>query len=423
MSTPSDFKRARIRRRSYPALLLMLALVSACSSQPPAETSQQTAIAATDSPSPLPAPTIETTAEATSEATAEATNEAASEPAPPTESLTTTLSLITETVTLASPQPLQNTEIVDRPLRNMRALTDGSRKYRIALWSPGADWIAATPQDGPGLDAINVSSGEVRAIVTDTFVLEPVWLDATTLLVHRTAGDRDQLVRVTLTEQGTKSDPLVTNAPPLRGIGTGGGVVAFSTSEQLSVLSQPTRQDIPLPIPALITAPLPQTEDGLTVAINPVVPNLESISTLLVHITGTRAADRVTITPLSNPDEGLWLPRWSRDGSRLALTSIEGRIVASNRDGSERYNLGPGDLPAWSPDGTRLAYAGTSAGLEFLDRDIHIVDWRGQESRLRLTDANEEQFFTSPSWSPDGTQLACVEIDDGKIYVGALPVR
>ncbi|HEY0734975.1 MAG TPA: hypothetical protein VGD69_08720 [Herpetosiphonaceae bacterium] len=419
MSTPSDFKCARIRRRSYPALLLILALLSACSSQPPAETSQQTAIAASASPSLPPAPSIEATTEATSEATIEATTEATSEPAP----LTTTLPLITETVTLAAPQPLQNTEIVDRPLRNMRALTDGSRKYRIALWSPGADWIAATPQDGPGLDAINVSSGEVRAIVTDTFVLEPVWLDATTLLVHRTAGDGDQLVRVTLTEQGTKSDPLVTNAPPLRAIGTGGGVVAFSTAEQLSVLSQPTRQDVPLPIPALITAPAPQTEDGLTVAINPVVPNLESISTLLVHITGARAADRVTITPLSSADEGLWLPRWSRDGSRLALTSIEGRIVTSSRDGGERFDLGPGDLPAWSPDGTRLAYAGTSAGLEFLDRDIHLVDWRGQEPRLRLTDADEEQFFTSPSWSPDGAQLACVEIDDGKIYVGALPPR
>lgn len=407
-----------MRRRIWLALLVIL-LLSACSSRPLAETSRQTTIAATDSPSLPPAPTIA----ATSEATVEATVEATSEPEPTTEPLTTTLPIVTETVALAVPQPLQNTEVVDRPLRNMRALTDGSRKYKVALWSPGAEWIAATPQDGPGLDAINAGSGEVRAIVTDTFVLEPVWLDATTLLVHRAAAEGDQLVQVTLTEQGTRSEPLVTNAPPLRGIGTGGSVVAFATPEQLYVLNQPTRQDIPLAIPALITAPSPQTEDGLTVAINPVVPNLEAVSTLLVHITGARAGDRATITPLSNPDEGLWLPRWSRDGSKLALTSIEGRIVTSTRDGSERYSLGPGDLPAWSPDGTRLAYAGTSAGLDFLDRDIHLVDWRGQEARLRLTDANEEQFFTSPSWSPDGSQLAFVEIDDGQIYIGALPSR
>ncbi|MBV9788311.1 MAG: PD40 domain-containing protein [Chloroflexi bacterium] len=400
-------------------LLVLLILLSACSSQPPAEISQQTALPATVSPSLPPAPS----SEATIEATVEATTEVTAAPDATDEPLGTMLPLITETVTLAQPQPLQNTEIVDRPLRNLRALTDGSRKYKLALWSPDADWIAATPQDGPGLDAINVSSGEVRAIVTDTFVLEPVWLDATTLLVHRVAEDGDQLVQVTLTEQGTETDPLVTNAPPLRAVSTGGSVWAFSTAEQLFVLNQPTRQDIPLPLPALITAPSPQTEDGLTVAINPVVTNLESVTTLLVHITGPRAGDRATITPLSSADEGLWLPRWSRDGSKLALTSIEGRIFSSTPDGNERYNLGPGDLPAWSPDGTRLAYAGTSAGLEFLDRDIHIVDWRGKEARLRLTDANEEQFFTSPSWSPDGTQIACVEIDDGKIYVGTLPAR
>lgn len=418
MSTASNFTIA-LRRRVSLAIIVLLALLSACSSQPPAETSEQTTLPATASSSLPPEPSIEATVEAAVESTPEATTGPESTDAP----LGTMLPLITETVTLASPQPLQNTEIVDRPLRNLRALTDGSRKYKVALWSPGADWIAATPQDGPGLDAINVSSGEVRAIVTDTFVLEPVWLDATTLLVHRVADDGDQLVQVTLTEQGIESDLMVTNAPPLRAVATGGSVWSFSTAEQLYVLNQPTRQDIPLPLPALITAPSPQTEDGLLVAINPVVPNLESITTLLVHITGPRAGDRATITPLSNADEGLWLPRWSRDGSKLALTSIEGRIFSSTPDGSERYNLGPGDLPAWSPDGARLAYAGTSAGLEFLDRDIHLVDWRGQEARLRLTDANEEQFFTSPSWSPDGTQIACVEIDDGKIYVGALPAR
>ena len=408
-----------MRRRVALMPLVLLMLLSACSSQPPTKINQQTGLTATVSPALSPAPS----SEATIEATVEATTEATAAPHSTSEPLGTMLPLITETVTLAQPQPLQNTEIVDRPLRNLRALTDGSRKYKLAVWSPDADWIAATPQDGPGLDAINVSSGEVRAIVTDTFVLEPVWLDATTLLVHRVAEDGDQLVQVTLTDQGIKTDPLITNAPPLRGLGTGGSVVAFSTAEQLFVLNQPTRQDIPLPLPALITAPSPQTEDGLIVAINPIVTNLESVTTLLVHITGPRAGDRATITPLSSADEGLWLPRWSRDGSKLALTSIEGRIFSSTPDGGERYNLGPGDLPAWSPDGTRLAYAGTSAGLEFLDRDIHVVDWRGQEARVRLTDANEEQFFTSPSWSPDGTQIACVEIDDGKIYVGTLPAR
>jgi hypothetical protein len=378
----------------------LLLLLSACNSQPPAEP-QPTTIPASVLPSSQPQPTP-------SAATATATVEATAETRSPA------LTLITETATLATPQPLQTSEVVDRPLRSVQALTDGSRKYKTALWSPGANWIAATPQDGPGLDAINVGSGEVRALVTDTFVLEPIWFDADTLLVQRVAADGDQLVRVTLTEQGSTIEPLVTNAPPLRAISTAGGSVAFATAEQLYVQHEADRQEVALPLPALISAPAPQRRNGLMVALNPTVANLESVATLLLRITG----DRATLRPLSNPGEGLWLPRWSADGDKLVLTSIEGRIVASSVDGAERFDLGPGDLPSWSPDGERIAYAGTSAGLEFLDRDIHVVDWRGQGPRLRLTNANDEQFFTSPSWSPDGTRIAFVEIDDGKIYVG-----
>lgn len=402
LSTSSNCNITSRRRITICAMVMILALLSACASEAPAKPQPPQTPAA--SPTPSPQPTTETFVETTPD------------PVPTTEPLSATTTLVTETVTLAPPPPLQNAEIVDRPLRNVRALTDGSRKYKLALWSPGAGWIAATPQDGPGLDAINADSGEVRSIVTDTFVLEPIWLDATTLLVHRVADDGDQLIQVALTEQSTRSTSLVTNAPPLRAIGAGGSVT-FATQEQLSILHQPTRQDIQLPLQALVAAPAPQDQDGITIAINPAVANLESITTLLLRI----ANDRATITPLSNANEGLWLPRWSADGSRLALTSIGGRIVSSSRDGSERFDLGPGDLPAWSPDGTRLAYAGTSAGLEFLARDIHLVDWQGQGPRLRLTDANEEQFFTSPSWSPDGARLAFVEIDDGKIYVGAPP--
>ena len=103
------------------------------------------------------------------------------------------------------------------------------------------------------------------------------------------------------------------------------------------------------------------------------------------------------------------------------MAQIAGRLITSAADGSARYDLGPGDLPAWSPDSRRLAYAGASAGKEFTARDIHIVDWQGAGPRLRVTNADDEQYFTAPTWSPDGTQIAFVEIDSGQIFVADAP--
>jgi Tol biopolymer transport system component len=151
--------------------------------------------------------------------------------------------------------------------------------------------------------------------------------------------------------------------------------------------------------------------------VNPLVTNLEDIQTLIFQLQSNVAR----VNAISEVGEGLWLPRWANDRSKLVLTSIGGRIVTSTVDGTARYDLGPGDSPAWSPDNKRLAYAGTSAGDEFISRDIHVVDWQGRGPRLRLTDAGEEEFYTSPSWSPDSTRIAFIEIDSGQLFVGIVP--
>ncbi len=72
-------------------------------------------------------------------------------------------------------QPLGKSEIVDTPMRGLRVITDGTRKYRIAAWSPRGSFAAATPQDGPGIDVIDLESGTVTSLVSDTYVLEPRW--------------------------------------------------------------------------------------------------------------------------------------------------------------------------------------------------------------------------------------------------------
>jgi Tol biopolymer transport system component len=70
-----------------------------------------------------------------------------------------------------------------------------------------------------------------------------------------------------------------------------------------------------------------------------------------------------------------------------------------------------------------LAYAGASAGREWTTRNIHVVRANGTEERQRLTDANDEQFYVSPSWSPDGQQILFVELDSGQLFVGTVPER
>ena len=156
----------------------------------------------------------------------------------------------------------------------------------------------------------------------------------------------------------------------------------------------------------------------------PEVADLEDVQTFVATLSDLRAEKgQPASTPLSRPGEGLWLPRWSPDGTSIALTGIGGRIAVVAVDGSERRDLGPGDAPAWSPDGTWIAFAGASAGLEYTSRNLHLVRADGQGGRIRLTDANEEQFYVSPSWSPDGRQLAFVELDTGQLFIGDVPTR
>jgi hypothetical protein len=311
-------------------------------------------------------------------------------------------------------RPLADQAVVDQP-RAAQALTDGSRPYRLAAWGPNVPYVALVPQDGPGMDIVDVRSGEVSTVVSDTYVLEPVWTDDGRLLLHQTADGQDT-IRLYDPEQGLGDDVLAAG-PPLAAVGYGGGTLAFARPGELVVCSGGCgrgervlgRQA------ALVTAPGPVGASQRWVAWVPETDDLEQVVTYVTPITPTDPGR--PSRPLSTAGEGLWLPRWSPDGTRIALTSIEGRLVVAAVDGSARYDLGPGDSPAWSPDGSWIAFAGASAGLDFTTRDIHLVRPDGRDGRIRLTDANSEQIYVSPSWSPDGRRLAFVEIDSGQLFV------
>lgn len=310
-------------------------------------------------------------------------------------------------------EPLQAIEVVDRPARHIRALTDGTRKYRLAAWAPNGPWIAVTPQDGPGMDLIHTTTGNVTIVVTDTYVLEPDWTPDGKLLVLRTGAQGDSL---TLFDpgHGFDAEPLVQGGL-LSAPSAGKAVVAFTQDHDLVVCARICRRGLETQLGggALVTA-LGANDTMLSWV--PATENLEDVQTLVAPLGSPQAA-----RPLALVGEGLWLPRWSPDGLHVVMTSIEGRLVTASVDGAQRQDLGPGDSPAWAPDGLRIAYAGASAGLDYTTRDIHVVRSDGVGQRLRLTRADEAQFYVSPTWSPDGNELGFVELDSGKLFVGDVP--
>lgn len=129
----------------------------------------------------------------------------------------------------------------------------------------------------------------------------------------------------------------------------------------------------------------------------------------------------------------VWTPSWSPDGTRVATRTIiiytapGGEVFFSN-DVIQIHEVDTGNTvdfstfysldPAWSPDGGRIAYA-SNQYAPFDDRytysdptpDIFVQTVDGSGDPVRLT----TEGARSPSWSPDGTQIAYHS--GGTIYV------
>ena len=113
---------------------------------------------------------------------------------------------------------------------------------------------------------------------------------------------------------------------------------------------------------------------------------------------------------------------WSPDGAKIAGTnwglicSIRGgcgpgpgnpQIFAVNADGSGfRILVSHGHTPSWSPDGTQLAFAdhyNPDHTVNLIDDDIYVMNADGT-GVTNLT--NSPGSDDSPAWSPDGTRIA-----------------
>jgi Tol biopolymer transport system component len=118
-------------------------------------------------------------------------------------------------------------------------------------------------------------------------------------------------------------------------------------------------------------------------------------------------------------------PVWSPDGTKIAFISNRDYLLSlyvMNADGSNARLVADKPLepaqPAWSPDGGKIAF---TAGMRFTfgtgkpSVDIYVinVDGSGLTQLTRDSGANG-----SPSWSPDGKQIAFVsDRDDGKARI------
>ncbi len=108
----------------------------------------------------------------------------------------------------------------------------------------------------------------------------------------------------------------------------------------------------------------------------------------------------------------------SRDGLSFVHTltreRIEIRALEASNDGLTMSVLAGGmtwrDFPALSPDGEIVAYVREDQ----LGSNIYVVPFRGGVERALTATANEK---THPRWSPDGSQLAYVALEDEAVWL------
>jgi Tol biopolymer transport system component len=115
-------------------------------------------------------------------------------------------------------------------------------------------------------------------------------------------------------------------------------------------------------------------------------------------------------------------PELSPDGTKIAAKIMRGDIVVLDTSGNELANIGRGIIPkqgqigGWSPDSKQFVYNVTKESeYEIEESEIFIVNWDGT-GKKQITDTPDE-IELEPSWSPDGSKIACVSLNTGKIFV------
>ena len=129
-------------------------------------------------------------------------------------------------------------------------------------------------------------------------------------------------------------------------------------------------------------------------------------------------------------------PELSPDGSRIlamcghecgmCLIDFKGNITSVGEKGIDTADISEGPIgppqAKWSPDGQKIVYMRLTARI--LDWDGQALEHIGGEIRIANADGSGIQVIDipdvvelNPVWAPDGTKIACVGENTGKVYV------
>jgi hypothetical protein len=131
---------------------------------------------------------------------------------------------------------------------------------------------------------------------------------------------------------------------------------------------------------------------------------------------------------------GIMMPSWSPDGTRLVFTGLDGGLsdlFVTDLDG--RLTRLTGDryaalLPAWSPDGSRIAFTTDRAGTDldlllYGNMRVAVMDLATRD--IEVLPLQDEGKNINPVWSPDGRKLIWVSDRTGTndLYLFDLETR